>query len=256
MDIFLIITPTPTRPENIRDLIAKVKATGADLGMGFDGDGDRLGIVDDKGNVIWADRQMILYAQDILSRHAGAEIIYDVKCSRHLGAEIKAAGGQPVMWKTGHSLMKARLQQGGMLAGEMSGHIFFKERWYGFDDATYTAARLLEILGKQTASPSHVFAQLPDAVNTPELQIPMQEDANFEFMQRFLQQATFAGAEICHIDGVRADFPNGWGLVRASNTTPCLVLRFEGDDEAALQDIQDRFRLQLLAIQADLELPF
>ncbi len=250
--------PDPTRPENIEDLSRVVLEHGADLGLGFDGDGDRLGVIDSEGKVLWPDRQMMLYAADILARHPAATILYDVKCSRHLGTEISKAGGKPLMWKTGHSFMKAKLNESGaLLGGEMSGHIFFKERWYGFDDALYTAARLLEILAQQNAPTAELFAQLPDAVNTPELQVAFAEEgAHFAFMERFLAQVDFEGAEISRIDGVRADFPHGWGLVRPSNTTPCLVLRFEADDAAHLQTIQDMFRKQLLAIAPTLSLPF
>jgi len=250
--------PDPTRPENIEDLSRVVLENQADLGLGFDGDGDRLGVIDSQGKVLWPDRQMMLYAADVLQRHAGATILYDVKCSRHLGAEISRAGGEPLMWKTGHSFMKAKLNEtGALLGGEMSGHIFFKERWYGFDDALYTAARLLEILSQSDKNSADLFDTLPDAVNTPELQIPFAEDgAHFQFMEQFLKQVSFDGAKISRIDGVRADFEHGWGLVRPSNTTPCLVLRFEADDSAHLIKIQNLFRQQLLAIQADLNLPF
>lgn len=250
--------PDPSQPKNLQDLIAAVQRQDADLGLAFDGDGDRLGVVDKRGHIIWPDRQMMLYARDILQRHPGAEIIYDVKCSRHLGAAISAAGGQPLMWKTGHSFMKSKLAENGgaLLAGEMSGHIFFKERWYGFDDALYTAARLLEILSAETRAPEEVLAELPETVSTPELQVWMEEGEHFAFMERFLRQAQFPGAEITAIDGLRADFPHGWGLVRPSNTTPCLVIRFEADDENNLQEIQNLFRAQLLAVRNDLKLPF
>ncbi len=248
--------PDPTQPKNLQDLIRSVQENGADLGLGFDGDGDRLGVVDGLGNIIWADRQMMLYARDILSRHAGGRIIYDVKCSKHLDSVIQEAGGEAVMWKTGHSFMKNKLAEGGLLAGEMSGHIFFQERWYGFDDALYSAARLLEILSKDPRPPHAVFAELPNAVNTPELQVLMQEGEHFEFMKTFIQQAHFVDAQVFDIDGLRVNFADGWGLVRPSNTTPCLVLRFEADDEAALQRIQTVFRQQLLAVKDDLELPF
>ncbi|MDM8545767.1 phosphomannomutase/phosphoglucomutase [Candidatus Venteria ishoeyi] len=248
--------PDPTRPENLHDLIQRVKEYQADLGLGLDGDGDRLGVVDNQGGIIWADRQMMLYTRDVLSRNPGARIIYDVKCSRHLEKVIQDAGGEPLMWKTGHSFMKSKLEEGGLLAGEMSGHIFFKERWYGFDDGLYTAARLLEILSADPRPTSAVFAELPDAINTPELQLKMPEGTHFDFMQRFLEQAQFADAEVTRIDGLRVDFEHGWGLVRASNTTSCLVLRFEADDQAQMETIQEAFRAQLLALEADLKLPF
>jgi phosphomannomutase / phosphoglucomutase len=249
--------PDPSQPHNLRDLIAAVAHHHADLGVAFDGDGDRLGVVDGAGNIIWPDRQMMLFARDILARHHGGMIIYDVKCSRHLDSTIRAAGGTPLMWKTGHSFMKSKLKQtGALLAGEMSGHIFFQERWYGFDDALYSAARLLEILARDTRSCTEIFAELPNAVSTPELQVPMQEGAHFEFMQRFKAQAHFPQAHINDIDGLRVDFSDAWGLVRPSNTTPCLVLRFEADTEDALHRVQEQFRRQMLALDPSLTLPF
>jgi phosphomannomutase/phosphoglucomutase len=250
--------PDPTVLKNLQDLIKTVKQTGADLGLGFDGDGDRLGVVDANGTVIWPDRQMILYATDILNRHPNAAIVYDVKCSRHLGKSIAEHGGKPVMWRTGHSLIKSKIkQEQALLGGEMSGHIFFKERWYGFDDALYTAARLLEILAKDHRSPSEVFSSLPDAVSTAELKLEVaKEGEHFELMQKVLDNFKFADAEIITIDGLRADFADGWGLVRASNTTPCLVIRFEAETEAALARIQQDFRQQFLAIDSHLQLPF
>ena len=249
--------PDPSQVENLGDLIEAVRAQGADLGLAFDGDGDRLGVVDAAGNIIWPDRQMMLYAADILARHPGAEIIYDVKCSRHLGRVIAEQGGRPLMWKTGHSLIKAKMKESGaLLAGEMSGHIFFKERWYGFDDALYTAARLLEILSKDERPTPAVFAALPDAVCTPELRVEMAEGEHFRFMERFATAARFPDAEISDIDGIRADFPDGWGLIRPSNTTPSLIIRFEADDEAALRRIQQQFRDAIAALEPGLALPF
>lgn len=249
--------PDPSKPENLQDLVNAVIAHQADLGFAFDGDADRLGVVDATGAVIWPDRQMILYATDILSRHAGGKIIYDVKCSRHLTDAITAAGGEPIMWKTGHSFIKTKIKaSGAQLGGEMSGHIFFKERWYGFDDALYTGARLLEILAQDTRTPTEVFTALPNAVNTPELNLNTAEGENFALMERIRANFTFDQAELITIDGLRANFPDGWGLVRASNTTPCLVLRFEGDTPAALARIQDQFRSQFKALDPTLELPF
>ncbi len=249
--------PDPGQPENLVDVIEAVKKEGADLGLAFDGDGDRLGVIDAAGNVIWPDRQMMLYAADILSRHPGATIIYDIKCTRHLGEVIAAHGGNPLMWKTGHSLVKAKMKEtGALLAGEMSGHIFFKERWYGFDDALYTAARLLEILARDGRSVTEIFAALPDAVSTPELRVDMQEGEHFKFMERFIGQARFPGAEITTIDGIRADFNDGWGLIRPSNTTPSLIIRFEADNTEALARIQEAFREAILAVNGDLTLPF
>jgi phosphomannomutase/phosphoglucomutase len=198
-----------------------VQAEGADLGLAFDGDGDRLGVVDSKGRIIWPDRQLILYATDLLKRHPGAEIIFDVKCTRHLVDAIKRAGGKPLMWKTGHSLIKSKMREtGALLGGEMSGHIFFKERWYGFDDALYTAARLLEILSQDSRLPDEVFAALPDAVSTPELKLELAHfGEHYELMEKIRETFHFEGAKVVTIDGIRADFEEGWGLVRPSNTT-------------------------------------
>ncbi|WP_455384988.1 phosphomannomutase/phosphoglucomutase [Acidihalobacter prosperus] len=250
--------PNPSEPENLKDLIIKVRTDGLDLGLAFDGDGDRLGVIDAEGRVVWADRQMMLYAADVLSRHPGATILYDVKCSRHLGDQIAAHGGDPLMWKTGHSLVKAKMREtGALLGGEMSGHIFFKERWYGFDDALYTAARLLEILSRDPRTPTEVFAALPDSLNTPELNVHFAEEgAHFDFMRRLTGQADFGDARLTTIDGLRADYAHGWGLVRPSNTTPSLVIRFEADDEAHLHEIQAVFRQQMLAAEPSLNLPF
>ncbi|MDD3516809.1 MAG: phosphomannomutase/phosphoglucomutase [Chromatiales bacterium] len=250
--------PNPSEPENLVDLIKLVTTQGFDLGLAFDGDGDRLGVVDGEGRVIWADRQMMLFARDVLSRHPGATILYDIKCSRHLGRQIAAHGGRPLMWRTGHSLMKAKQREtGALLAGEMSGHIFFQERWYGFDDALYAAARLLEILSQDARSPTEVFADLPDSLNTPELNVHFRhEGEHFEFMRRLLEHGGFEGAEVSTLDGLRADYEDGFGLVRPSNTTPSLVIRFEGDTPAALARIQSVFRHRLLAVEPTLRLPF
>ena len=249
--------PDPSQPENLQDLIDTVADEGADLGLAFDGDGDRLGVVDGEGNIIWPDRQMILFARDVLARNAGAKIIFDVKCTRLLSAEITASGGEPLMSQTGHSLIKAKMQESGaLLAGEMSGHIFVRERWYGFDDAIYAAARLLEILINSAESPAEIFAALPGAVSTPELRLDMPEEAHADFMQQILAAANFDNAEISTIDGLRVDFSDSWGLIRPSNTTPCLVLRFEGDDEAALETVKGQFRELLTDIDAGLSLPF
>ncbi len=249
--------PDPSQPKNLADLIHKVKAENADLGFAFDGDGDRLGVVDNKGNIIWPDRQIMLLAKDVLSRNPGAEIIYDVKCSRHLKSVIEAAGGKPLMWKTGHSLIKGKMKESGaLLAGEMSGHIFFKERWYGFDDALYTGARMLEVLMKAKAAPAEVFAALPEGKSTPELRVDLPEDEHAGFMEEIGEGVPFKGAEIITVDGLRAEFPDGWGLVRPSNTTPCLILRFEADNDAALERIKSAFRVRMLSIKPDLTLPF
>jgi phosphomannomutase/phosphoglucomutase len=249
--------PDPSQPENLVDLVHAVKTSGADLGLAFDGDGDRLGVVDSRGEVIWPDRQMMLYAADVLSRHPGAEIIFDVKCSRHLAQEIEAHGGRALMWRTGHSLIKTKMKESGaLLAGEMSGHIFFKERWYGFDDALYTAARLLEVLSKRSQATADVFAALPNAVSTPELRVELAEGEQFAFMKSFLAQAAFPDAQVTTIDGLRADYDDGWGLVRASNTTPSLILRFEADSDTALKRIETHFREVMLGVDPGLDLPF
>lgn len=249
--------PDPSQPENLVDLKQALVDQHADIGLAFDGDGDRLGVVTPTGNIIWADRQMMLYAQDVLSRNPGAEIIYDIKCTTNLAKIIEQAGGKATMWKTGHSFIKAKLKEsGGLLAGEMSGHIFFKERWYGFDDALYTAARLLEILTKDGRPVDEIFDELPDNVNTPELKLHMAEGEHHPLVDKLVAAADFPGAKITTIDGLRVDFEDGFGLVRASNTTPCLVFRFEAENEAALVRIQDDFRALLRSQAPDVELPF
>ena len=249
--------PDPSKEANLVDLRNAIAENNLEIGLAFDGDGDRLGVVDGDGNVIWPDRQMILFAADILQRNPGANIIFDVKCSTHLKNAIKEHGGNPIMSKTGHSLIKAKMKEtGAALAGEMSGHIFFKERWYGFDDGLYTAVRLLEILSKDSRRPKEVFADLPNSVNTPELNIKFAEGEHYKFIEKFSASAKFSGAEVVTIDGLRADFADGWGLVRASNTTPSLVLRFEAENEEALKRIQDDFRQQILSIDSSLKLPF
>ena len=249
--------PDPSKPENLKDLIAEINQGGYDVGLAFDGDGDRLGVIAPDGSVIWPDRQMILYARDVLARHPGAEIIYDVKCSRTLDAEIRKAGGRPTMWKTGHSFIKAKLKESGaLLAGEMSGHIFFKERWYGFDDGLYTAARLLELLAHDPRPTREVFAALPNTVNTPELNLKFAEGEHFAVIKELVARASFPDAKVTTIDGLRADFPDGFGLVRASNTTPVLVFRFEGDSREALERIQKRFRELVRSVRPEVALPF
>lgn len=228
------------------------------MGLAFDGDGDRIGVVSGDGKIIWPDRLMMLFATDVLSRNPGASIIYDIKCSSNLRNVIEEEGGQPLMWKTGHSLIKAKMKEtNALLAGEMSGHIFFKERWYGFDDALYSAARLLEIMSNQLRQPRVVFSSLADSINTPELKIDMPEGEHFKFIDELMKKtSSFSDAEVTMIDGIRVDYSDGWGLVRASNTTPCLVLRFEGKDRAAMARVQEKFREVLTSIRADLKLPF
>lgn len=249
--------PDPSKPENLKDLSAAVCEHQADVGLAFDGDGDRIGVVDNSGKIIWPDRQMMLYAKQVLAAKPGAVIIYDVKCSRHLPEVIKKSGGRPLMWKTGHSFMKAKLKEtAAALAGEMSGHIFFNDRWFGFDDALYSAARLLEILSNDARSSSEIFADFPDSINTPELVVPLAEGENFSFMVKLAKKTHFPDAQIVTIDGVRVDFADGWGLVRASNTTPSLVVRFEGDTQEALARIQQQIKQLMVEIKSDIQLPF
>ncbi len=253
--------PDPAHPENLQDLISCLRGTDAELGLAFDGDGDRLGVVTKDGQIIWPDRQMMLYARGVLATRPGAQVIFDVKCSRHLAAQIRAHGGQPLMWRTGHSLIKAKLKEtGAPLAGEMSGHIFFNDRWYGFDDGMYAGARLLELLAREKAAgrdPSAVLNALPNATSTPELHLKTAEGENFTLMERLRAQAKFPGArEVITIDGVRAEYDDGFGLARPSNTTPVVVLRFEADNEAALARIQSEFRAALRALKPDVALPF
>lgn len=249
--------PDPGKPENLQDVINAVAEHNADIGIAFDGDGDRLGVVTNQGNIIYPDRLMMLFAKDVASRNPGADIIYDVKCSRRLAGLISNYGGRPIMWKTGHSLIKAKMQEtGALLAGEMSGHIFFKERWFGFDDGIYSAARLLEIVGSETCDTQTLFDGFPDDVSTPEINIEVTDESKFTLVSQLQEKGQFNGADVSTIDGVRADFENGWGLMRASNTTPMLVLRFAGEDEAALAHIQALFKTELQAIEPGLAIPF
>ena len=249
--------PDPGNPENLAALITAVRDQGAELGIAFDGDGDRLGVVTADGAVVWPDRLMMLFAADVLLRNPGAQVIYDVKSTRNLASVITENGGEPLMWQSGHSIIKAKMQQtGALLAGEMSGHIFFKERWFGFDDALYAAARLLEILSGDTRSVTEIFSSLPDSVNTPELTIPMAEGEPSTFMTQLSDTAEFENASIARLDGLRVETERGWGLVRASNTTPSLVMRFEADDELAMHSIQEIFRREMLQVKPDLALPF
>jgi phosphomannomutase len=249
--------PDPTVVENLIDLKAAVAEHRADIGLAFDGDADRLGVVTDTGDMIWPDRLMMLYVREVLPRHPGATIVFDVKCSSHLEAEIKAAGGVAKMCSTGHSIVKGIMKaEGAVLAGEMSGHLFFNDRWYGFDDALYSACRLLEIISSSRLTVSEQFEAIPNSVNTPELKIAIADEEKFLFMRRFNELAKFPPARIIDIDGMRVEFENGWGLLRASNTTPSLVARFEAVDEQHLQKIQRLFREQIHLIDATLILPF
>ena len=249
--------PDPSHPENLADTQRALAQGKGDLGFAFDGDGDRLGVVTKNGRIIYPDRQLMLFAADVLERNPGAEVIFDVKSTRNLFPWIREHGGRPVMWKTGHSFIKQKLRESGApLAGEMSGHVFFKDRWYGFDDALYAGARLLEILSRER-DPSAVLEGLPDAVSTPELHLKLAEGENYTLMDKLKASARFDGArEVVTIDGLRVEYADGFGLARPSNTTPVVVLRFEADDEAALKRIQGEFRRAILAVKSDAALPF
>ncbi|SAL72401.1 phosphoglucomutase [Caballeronia peredens] len=249
--------PDPAHPENLQDVIRALKETDAEVGFAFDGDGDRLGVVTKDGQVIYPDRQLMLFAQEVLSRNKGGQIIYDVKCTRNLAKWVREQGGEPVMWKTGHSLVKAKLREtGAPLAGEMSGHVFFKDRWYGFDDGLYTGARMLEILSR-VADPSKLLNDLPNSLSTPELQLKLEEGENFALISKLQANAKFTGADdVLTIDGLRVEYPDGFGLARSSNTTPVVVMRFEADSDAALKRIQEDFRRVILAEKPDAKLPF
>ena len=249
--------PDPGKPENLVDLIAKVKAENADLGLAFDGDGDRVGVVTNTGTIVYPDRLLMLFAKDVVSRNPGADIIFDVKCTRRLTPLISGYGGRPVMWKTGHSLIKKKMKEtGALLAGEMSGHIFFKERWFGFDDGIYAAARLLEILSQDKRDAEHVFSAFPNDVCTPEINIEVTDESKFSIINALQRDGHWGDANLTTLDGVRVDYPKGWGLVRASNTTPLLVLRFEAETTEELKRIQEVFRAQLYTVAPDLNLPF
>ncbi len=249
--------PDPSDPKNLIDLINALRGNDSELGLAFDGDGDRLGVVTKDGKIIFPDRQLMLFAADVLSRNPDAEIIFDIKSTRNLFAWIKDHGGKPTLWKTGHSLVKAKMREtGALLAGEMSGHVFFKERWYGFDDGLYTGARLLEILSK-VANPNDTLNALPDAVCTPELHIHTAEGENHALLKQLQQTAKFDGAtEIITLDGLRVEYEDGFGLARPSNTTPVIVLRFEANTEDGLKRIQNDFRAIFNQAAPHLKLPF
>ena len=249
--------PDPAHLENLQDVIHALKTTDAELGLAFDGDGDRLGVVTKAGEVIFPDRQLMMFAADVLKRKPGAEIIYDVKCTRNLKPWIEKHGGKATMWKTGHSLIKGKMREtGAELAGEMSGHVFFKERWFGFDDGLYAGARLLEILSRES-NPSAVLNALPNAVSTPELQIKLKEGENYTLIDQLQKTAKFDNPrEVITIDGLRVEYADGFGLARSSNTTPVIVLRFEADNEAALARIQADFRRVISAAKPDVNLPY
>lgn len=249
--------PDPSKPKNLQDLVRALRAGNAEIGLAFDGDGDRLGVVTKDGSIVFPDRQLMLFADDVLRRNPSAKIIFDVKSTRKLFDWIRSRGGEPILWKTGHSFIKARMKEtGALLAGEMSGHIFFKDRWYGFDDGLYAGCRLLEYLSRQPDLDATLHG-LPDTVNTPELNIGLAEGEHYALMEKLKATARFPGArEIVTLDGLRVEYDDGFGLARASNTTPVIVLRFEADDEAALARIQSEFRRVLLEAAPGLELPF
>ncbi|MEI8055349.1 MAG: phosphomannomutase/phosphoglucomutase [bacterium] len=248
--------PDPSVPTNLKDLVNLVKTKQADVGLAFDGDADRVGVVTEKGEIIAADRLLMLFAIDCLSRHPGTTIIFDVKCTRHLTEQIVKHGGVPLMYKTGHSLIKSKMKDiGSLLAGEMSGHMFIKERWFGFDDGIYVAARFLEMLAGGKKSCSEIFTELPNSVTTPELKIAITEAQKFIFMEKLAKSAKFPGGAVNRIDGLRVDYKDGFGLIRPSNTTPYLIMRFEGDTDLALKRIQNIFKEQLLLLDPKLQLP-
>ncbi|WP_422102812.1 phosphomannomutase/phosphoglucomutase [Vreelandella sp.] len=248
--------PDPGKPENLQDLIQHVQQSGADIGLAFDGDGDRLGVVTPRGRMIYPDHLLMLFATDMLSRNPGAKVIFDIKCTGHLARVISEAGGEPEMWRTGHSLIKARMKEtGALLGGEMSGHIFFKERWYGFDDGLYSAARLLEILSQYPGDADAFFDQFPQDVSTPEINISVTDEEKFAIVETLAREGDFGEGIKTTLDGIRVDYADGWGLCRASNTTPALVLRFEGNDLAALERIRERFEHALHAVAPALTIP-
>jgi phosphomannomutase / phosphoglucomutase len=251
--------PDPSQPDNLQDLALAVKQYGAELGIAFDGDGDRLGVVDKTGNVIFPDRMMMMFAEDVLLRMPGSVIIYDVKSTNLLGEEISRAGGEAVMWQSGHSVIKNKmLEMGAQLAGELSGHIFFKERWYGFDDGLYAAARLLELICQDSLqrNATEIFAALPNRKNTPEILLAMDAAESKRFIAKLQQEGDFPDGQVTKMDGLRADYVNGWGLVRSSNTVPGLTMRFEGDTYADVFEIQQLFQQQMLAVDPSLNIPF
>ncbi len=253
--------PDPAHPENLEDLIRHLANSDTEIGLAFDGDGDRLGVVTKDGQIIYPDRQLMLFAADVLTRHPGGEIIYDVKCTRNIAPWVEERGGRALMWKTGHSLIKAKLKEtGAPLGGEMSGHIFFKDRWYGFDDGMYAGARLIEILTKAKAgggNPSDLLNALPNSISTPELQWKLAEGENFTLIDRLQKEAKFEGAEsVSMIDGLRVEYADGFGLARSSNTTPVIVLRFESDTDQGLARIQKDFRRVLESVKPGASLPF
>jgi len=249
--------PDPAHPENLQDLIKCLQETDAEIGLAFDGDGDRLGVVTKDGQIIYPDRQLMLFAKDVLTRHPGEQILYDVKCTRHLAPWIEQSGGKALMWKTGHSLVKAKMREtGAPLGGEMSGHVFFKDRWYGFDDGMYAGARLLELLSREK-DPSAVLNALPQSTSTPELQLKLAEGESFRLIDKLQKEAKFPGADqVITIDGLRVEYPDGFGLARSSNTTPVIVMRFEAESQEALSRIQAEFKRVITDAKPDAALPY
>ena len=246
--------PDPTKPENLEDLILTIQSQGADLGIGFDGDGDRLVAVTAEGEIVWPDRMLMLFAKDVVSRNPGSDVVYDVKCTRHLNSVISGFGGRPIICRTGHSYLKEKIAEtGAQLGGEMSGHICFKERWFGFDDGIYSAARLLEIVGSQEEGLADLLREFPVSVATPEIHVHVPDNEKFDLVQKLTEVVDFEDATISTIDGLRVDFADGWGLVRASNTEPAITLRFEADNDEALEDIKAGFRELLQEIRQDLD---
>lgn len=249
--------PDPNSSENLEALINMVTSEKADIGLAFDGDGDRLGVIDNRGKIIWTDRLMMLFAQDVLSRNPGAEIIYDVKCTRFLKDVITQAGGKPTMWKTGHSLMKAKMRETeAPFGGEGSGHLYFNERWFGFDDALYAAARLLEILAKAEATSSEAFEELPEGLSSEEINVPVPDKVKFKLIKALIAKGDFGDGEVSTIDGLRVDYKHRWLLARASNTTPSIVVKFEADNEVSLEAVKDTLKKQLLKIAPKIKLNF
>jgi phosphomannomutase/phosphoglucomutase len=246
--------PDPSVAENLADLQARVVAEGADLGVAFDGDGDRLAIVSPEGKIIPTDHLMMLFAQDVVARNPGADVIFDVKSSRHLTQLVSRYGGRPILWRSGHAFMKEKMAEtGALLGGEFSGHIFFGERWFGFDDGMYAAARLAEILSSSEGGLAPLLADFPETQSTPEIKIPVEEEAKFGLIEQLVEQGDFSPGKITTLDGIRADYNDGWGLLRASNTTPALTARFEARDTDALERIKQQFRTQLAAVAPDLD---
>ena len=249
--------PDPAHPENLQDLIQCLRETDAEIGLAFDGDGDRLGVVTKDGQIIYPDRQLMLFAKDVLTRHPAAQILYDVKCTRHLAPWIREYGGEPLMWKTGHSLVKAKMREtGAPLGGEMSGHVFFKDRWYGFDDGMYAGARMLELLSREQ-DPSALLNALPQSVSTPELQLKLEDGESFPLIARLQAEAKFPGSDqVISIDGLRVEYPDGFGLARSSNTTPVIVMRFEAESQQALERIQSEFKRVIKEVKPDAAMPY